>query len=744
MSNRRQLVARLIGLVACAAAADAAAQDPGSCDGSINYEDAEISAVVDEIALRTGKKFVIAPQVNGRITIKSGPNGGLCPNEAWELFQAALRVTGFVATPINGDSYKIVPLQFGARAAGPVGEGRPGDIVTQIVRLQHVEARNAAASLSQIVSERGVVNPVNGGNALILVDSEDNIERMRQVLAEIDRDTRVYRTVSLQNASATEVAGVVRQLAQELGEDEGSRRGAGGVSVVPVEATNSVIVRAEPVLLRRLLTVVGELDRIGETSSDIAVIRLAHQDAETLAVTLRELAEAQPNDAGENAQGARRGRPRAIISVDKPTNSIIISGDPSIQQTLRRAIYELDVRPAQVQVEAIIVEISERAARQLGVEYLISGSGDGVVPFTTTNFTDSQANLLTSFAQAFVTDTSNTNTTNILDNQIAQAALGSLLGLNGVAFGGGGQTDDGTIYSAIVTALREDTNSNVLSLPSVVTLDNQPARLQVGQEIPITTGEAVGDNFNGAFRTVTREEVGVILEVTPRISDGDTVTLTVMQETSSVAGQIIASSTDLITNKRTIETVALVDDGDILVVGGLIDQTDEEFQDKVPLLGDIPIAGNLFRNSANARERRNLMVFIRPTIIRDQSTARAATSRKIDYIRARGLLDGGTSVSDMEQLIDEATGIAPAPRGNLRRTLPFGSPSDVFESGEAAPAPVDLLPEDTPEPEIQEPAEPRPPISYRRDETMPLPEQSPSPDPETTPSAQAALREDGE
>ncbi|MEM9262304.1 MAG: secretin N-terminal domain-containing protein, partial [Pseudomonadota bacterium] len=264
-----------------------------NCQGSINYEDADIAAVVDEIALRTGKKFVISPQVNGRITIKSGPNGKLCPNEAWELFQAALRVNSFIATPINGDSYNIVPLQFGARAPGPVGEkGQPGDFITQIVRLQYVDPRGAAASLAQIVSERGVVNPVNGGRSLILVDTAENVDRMLQVLERLDRDTRVYRTVSLTNASASEVATVVRQLGREIGEEGGGGRNQ--ISVVPVEATNSLIVRAEPQLLGRILSVINELDRIGETTSDVAVIRLAHQDAETLAVTLRELADAQP------------------------------------------------------------------------------------------------------------------------------------------------------------------------------------------------------------------------------------------------------------------------------------------------------------------------------------------------------------------------------------------------------------------------------------------------------------------
>ena len=212
--------------------------------------------------------------------------------------------------------------------------------------------------------------------------------------------------------------------------------------------------------------------------------------------------------------------------------------------------------------------------------------------------------------------------------------------------------------------MKQDSTSNVLSTPSIVTLDNQEASLSVGQEIPITTGEAVGDNFANAFRTVSREEVGVILTVTPQINEGGTVTMKITQEISSVAGQIISSSTDLITNKREISTTALVDDGDILVIGGLIDEQTFNTQDKVPLLGDIPIAGNLFKSSARSKERRNLMVFIRPTILRDRETGLAATQKKIDYLQAREMLNRGAPQSDLERLIDQATGVnRPSPSG---------------------------------------------------------------------------------
>lgn len=618
------------------------------CDEAVNFENADIRAVVDEFALRTGRKFVVDPRVNGEVTIKSGPNGGLCADEAWELFQTALRVSGFTATPISADSYKIIPLQEGARAAGPVGEGIPGDFVTQIVRLQYVDAREAAANLAQIVNERGVVAPVRSGNAIILVDERDNVDRMRQVLQQIDRDMTVYRTISLNNASATEVARVVTSLAEEISGEGGT--GASNISVVPMEASNSILIRAEIAMLNRLAGVVAELDRIGETKSDLSVIALDHADAEEMAPLLREIVETQPLPPGEPSASRLGGR--AMISFHAPTNSLIISGDANIQKTLRSVVAQLDVRRAQVLVEAIIVEVNDKTARELGLQYFLSGTGDenSRVPFTATNFSSTQPNILAN-AGAFLLDDERFSSDAVRD-----AALNSLLGVNGLLLGGAGNIGDDAVFGAILTALQEDEDTKVLSFPSVLTLDNQPAVLSVGQEIPITTGEAVGDNFSNAFRTVSREEVGVILEVTPKINEGGTVTLEIRQETSNVAGQIISSSTDLITNKRVIETTALVDDRDILVLGGLVDHMDQAFENKVPFLGDIPGFGNLFKTQGKSYDRRNLMVFIRPTVIRDRESARAATNKKLDYIRARELLSSRRPVSELDRLIEQVTG----------------------------------------------------------------------------------------
>lgn len=666
---RVQMKKSLLGVAAGAAAMLSMAVAQENCGAELNYEDADIRAVIDEIAIRTGRTFILDPAVQGRVTIKSPPNGGICADEAWALFQAMLRVNDFVASPIGADKYRIVPLQEAARTAGVLAEDASGsDLVTQIVRLRYVDAREAAANLAQIVGNNGVVSPVRTSNAIILVDTADNVARLQRVLTELDRDTTVYRTIALQNASALDVARVVTDLAQEISEEQGA--GQAKFSVTPVEASNSLLVRAEPVLMRRLESVITELDRFGQNASELTVVYLNHTDAEELAPLLSDVANSVSPDADNNTAS----RNRVTISFHKPTNSIIINGDADIQRTLQNVIAQLDVRRPQVLVEAIIVDISDTLARELGVQYFLTGDN---IPFSATNFSGAPnilpaagAALLESGRFSDVINTPATTTsqdgvvttseTEGIQSQLATQFLQSLIGLQGLSLGGGFEFGDGNIFGGILTALKNDANSNILSTPSVVTVDNQTARLQVGQEIPITTGETIGDNFQGAFRTVNRQEVGVILEVTPQINEGDSVTMELVQEISSIAGPVNAGSVDLITNKREISTTALVDDGEILVIGGLIDDQREILQEKVPLLGDIPVMGNLFRQSSRERRRRNLMVFIRPTIIRDQDTARRATRRKFDYVRARELLKGGTPVSEMEQLIDQATGVEPA------------------------------------------------------------------------------------
>jgi len=633
------------------------AQAQETCDSELNYEDADIRVVVDEIAVRTGRTFLLDPAVQGRVTIKSPPNGGICAEETWELFQAMLRVNDFAALPIGQDKYKIIPSQDAARSGGEVGgDTKIGEgFVTQIVRLRYIDAREAAANLAQIIGVDGVVSPVRSGNSVILVDTASNVERLRKVLMELDRDTTIYRTIALDHASAADVTRIITELGQQITEESG---GGGSFSVVPVDASNSILIRAEPSLVRRLAGVVAELDRSGGISADLSVTYLNHTDAEEMAPLLSEVANGAQ---APGVQGVPAPINRTTISFHKPTNAIIINGDASIQRTLQNVIAKLDIRRSQVLVEAIIVEVSDVTARELGLQYFLSGTEGSRIPFSGTSFAGAQPDFLAAAGSALLGDDNDQNGN--IGGALTGAALSSLLGANGFALGGVGTFGNNSVFGAILTAIQNDTTSDVLSTPSVVTLDNQTARLQVGQEIPITTGEALGNDFSNAFRTVTREEVGVILEVTPQINEGDSVTLEIIQEISSIAGPLSSSSNDLITNKREISTTALVDNGDILVIGGLIDETRSLRESKVPLLGDLPGIGNLFKTTSREKRRSNLMVFIRPTIIRDRSTAQAVTRKKLDYVRAQELLRSGDAQTDIDRLIREVTGVDAASEG---------------------------------------------------------------------------------
>lgn len=624
----------------------------------LRYDNADIRAFVDEIAIRTGRTFLLDPSVSGSVTIKSPPEQGVCAAEAWELMQAVLRINNFTATPFGENKYRIIPLQEASRNAGPVNNTAGGsDLVTEIVRLRYVDAREAASNLSQVVGQNGVISPVRSGNSIIIVDTADNVLRLRKILESLDRDQTIYKTLTLEYASAADIAGVVSELASEFSDEQNSGRGS--FSVAPIGASNSLLVRAEPVLMRRIENVVAELDQFGQESADLAVIYLNHADAEELATLLSEVAN---NTPAPLEGGSLQPQNRVTVSPYPAANALIINGGADIQRTLQNVVAKLDIRRPQVLVEAIIVDISEQTARDIGVQYFLTGNESSGAPFSATNFSNAQPNVLAAAGSALLQ--SGSFPTGLSDDDagatastLAQTALTSLLGVNGLALGGGTSFGQNNFFGAILTAIKTDTNSDILSTPSIVTLDNQTARLQVGQEVPVTTGEAVGDNFANAFRTVDREEIGVILEVTPQINEGNSVTLEITQETSSIIGTSSTTSTDLIFDKREITTTALIDDGDILVIGGLIDNEAEVLEQKVPFLGDVPGLGNLFKTSAREFTKRNLLVFIRPTILRDNATANAATEKKLDYVRARELLNQGNARTAVDRLIDEATGV---------------------------------------------------------------------------------------
>jgi general secretion pathway protein D len=612
-----------------------------------DYEGADIRAFIRMIAAQTGRTFVIDPGVgNKKITIIAPPDANLTDAEVWELFLATMQINGFAVLPISEGEYKIIPSELATRSASTNGTPAGGEFVTRVVRVDYVDVRAVANALKGLHSQRGIVTPILDSNSLVIVDTAANVSRMLAVIDRTDRDTAVVKSIKLQNAYASDVASVLSDLVRRNGE------GLSGVGtdVVAVDSSNTIILRGNPKELARLEPIVRDLDLAGNAKVDFSVLRLNHADAEEIVPLLQDMI-----DGSYGTESAAR---KPSIVFHKQTNSLIINADADTQRVIQSVVRQLDIRRPQVLIEAIIVDISDQVVRDLGLQYIISGDGDNsAVPFTSTSFTNTQPNILATAASAFLLGEDGQDVPG--RETIIDAAVSSLLGINGGVLGGGGQSGDGTLFAAILTAIQTDTDSNILSTPFAITLDNQTARLQVGQEIPVTSGEALGADLNNTFRQVERKEVGIILEVTPQISEGDTVRLDITQEISSINGALTALNSDIVTNKAVVTTSALADDQEILVLGGLIDDDIQITQNKVPVLGDIPGAGFLFRGTSSTNNKGTLMVFIKPTILRDKVTAAAATQRKYDYARRQQMIKQANEQPAIDLLVEEYLGVDP-------------------------------------------------------------------------------------
>ena len=612
----------VLPLAAQAPAADAAAAP------AMDLRGADLRAFIQDVAVATGTTFIVDPAVQGTVDYTSQHAPG--EDELLGVLLAILRGNGLIAVPAGPATYRVIPDDSAAqhpRSAGTTGFG------TTVIPLARIDARVAAETLKPLVGRGGVVLPSPQGNSLLIADYSDNIARIRNLVAQIDSDRATIDTVTLRNSSAREVAATVRGLFGVSGEGGGQV-----LSILPVEGSNSVVVRGDPTVIARVVQMILELDRRAERSGNVRVIELRHASAEQLLPVLQELvgqsaqgespnaAAAATADGAAQVIGAGTGRRPTIVRAPG-RNALIVNADPEVQRTLVDVITQLDSRREQVLVEAIVVELSDDAARELGVQIAAAGR-DGDVPFLATQFRGSGPGITELAGAALVDQDDDSDLARMARNAAAQSLLGLSGGLAGVA----GQAGD-LLFGLILNAVRSDTGSNLLSTPSILTLDNESARILVGQEIPVTSGEVLGDSNSNPFRTIERQDVGIQLEVTPQINAGGGITLQLRQEVSSIAGPVAADFSELILNKREIETRVLVDDGAIVVLGGLLDQQDRRSTDKVPLLGDIPGLGRLFRNDARSSERTNLMVFLRPTILRDADDAQRVTAPRYDYMR---------------------------------------------------------------------------------------------------------------
>lgn len=602
---RRGLAAALLVL-----ASIAIAQQPTITP---NYKDADIRKIVEAVGAVTGKNFILDPRVNAKVTMLSSSE--MSPDAFYEAFLSILEVHGYVAMT-SGDVIKILPDASARTYPGSLSTDGAGadDIVTQVIKVQNVGAAQLVPILRPLIPQYGHLAAHNGSNMLIISDRAHNVDRMVEIIRRIDlANDEDIEVVPLQHASAAEVVRVLTALTQVPRAD--------GIpvttSLVSDSRTNSVLIGGERSQRLRLRALIAHLDTPLQDGGDTQVRYLRYADAEELATKLQQHFTQQ---ATAGAAGGAGTADQVSVWADTQTNAIIVNAPPKMMRSLMTIVDKLDIRRAQVLVEAIIVEVIAGKSADLGVTWAVDGSGDNAA-VGVTNFPPEIGVVQLAGAISGGGDTVTDPT--------------SLIG-SGITLGVGRISDSGTSFAAILRALQGDADTNIISTPTIVTTDNEEASLNVGQEVPFVTGSY--SNTGGAggavnpFQTVDRQQVGVKLVITPQINEGDSLLLKISQEISNIA-QSSEGAVDLITNQRIIETTVIVEDGAILVLGGLLEDTLRESDQRVPVLGSIPLLGALFRSRTTDKVKTNLMVFIRPKILRDNTQMAFETNAKYNYIR---------------------------------------------------------------------------------------------------------------
>ena len=623
---------------------------------TLNFNNAEIEAVAKTLATLSGHNVVVDPRVKGTITLTS--TVPVAPAQALRLFAAQLRTQSFALVESAG-LYLVVPeadakLQSGGVSAGAVPASN-GQILTQIFQLNHESANNLVPILRPLISPNNTVNVNPGTNALVITDYADNLQRLGRIIAALDvANATGVEVVPLKHALASDVVPMLQRLldtgAASSGAPAAGQSDATFKTMVMAETrSNSLIVRAANaarVALARSL--IAQLDRPSDTgpnaaSGNIHVVYLKNADATKLAATLRAAMSAQGNTgnstapasmpstgnatnannaSGANASFTAGSQPSTggQIQADPSTNALIITAPEPQYRQLRAVIDKLDARRAQVFVESLIAEVSAEKAAEFGVQWQgpVGGKGDTNIGLLGTNFRVGGANLI---------------------SLATQGASGNVAPSSGLNVGVAHNSDGTYVLGFLARFLQTTGDGNVLSTPNLLTLDNEEAKIVIGQNVPFVTGQYTNNNTNAGsvnpFQTIERKDVGLTLRVKPQISENGTVKLQIYQEVSRLDPASINSATGLITNKRSIESSVLVEDGAIVVLGGLLQDDYGNSQERVPGLGDVPLFGNLFRAESRGRKKTNLMVFLRPVVVRDgASTENLSLSR---YEQMRGV-----------------------------------------------------------------------------------------------------------
>ena len=584
----------------------------------LNYEDVDIKKVTQDIANFSKKTIILDPRVKGKVTIFS--NSSLSSDEVWDVYLRTIQVNGFSA--LNDENFvRIVPENEATRDQNSGESG--GEFITRVIELKNRSSVELLPLIKPIAGRQANVSSIASINSLLVVDRKSNVERITEVVQSLDEDNTASVTiVDLKNLSSVEAVRILEKLKSQ------NNPTINNFVAISFSASNSVIVSANSITTNIIKETLQQLDDDAISEGSVAVIYLKYANAEEVAGIVSSIASRFISSESE----------KPIVTYHAPTNSVVVSSDESNIATIKNLISKLDIRRAQVLVEAIVVELSETAARSLGVETIFAGAEDGEIPIGITRFQNGTGPDLLGLTGSAIESGDNANFSNIAAN--------SLLNSQGIIAGIGRISEDDDSMIAIINAIDADKNSNILTTTSLLAMDNEEASTVIGQEIPITTGESLGSNNTNPFRTTSREEVGIKLSVKPQINEGNSVILEIKQEVSGVAGPL-TGTTDLITNKRTIETTVLVDNNQIIVLGGLVDEDIQEDIQRVPVLGSIPVLGKLFQSSSESKVKKNLMVFLRPKILVDSESVSQISTEKYNFIKAEQLLKQQSNLIDL-------------------------------------------------------------------------------------------------
>ncbi len=603
----------------------------------LNLQDADLRSLIRTVSERTGRNFIVDPRVDATVNVVSSEP--VNDRELYDVFLSVLSVHGY-STVDEGDVTRIVPTAAATRSSVPVGDGGNGQLITRVISVDHVNAAQLVPILRPLMPESGHLAAYEPTGRLIVTDVAANVQRVAGIIDRVDQPIESgIDVVELEHASAQEIVRI-------LGTLQGQQEGA-GIRAAADPRSNRVLLSGPSEERLRVRTLIANLDTPLEREGNTRVVYLKFANADDLVGILTGITEARQEE--QNGDGGGNDE-NVVIQADANTNSLVLTGPPDRLDGLESIVRRLDIRRAQVLVEAIIAEVSQEQARELGVQFAFDGSDSGG-PAGGTSFSSGGNNIV-----------------NLIQNP------GAISGASGLTLGALDEGD--TDFGVLIRALASDANNNILSTPSLVTLDNAEAEIVVGQNVPFVTGQYTGGDADGAqnpFQTIERRDVGITLQVQPQINEGDTIQMDINQEVSSIAATAPDITTaDVVTNTRSLTTTVLVEDGQTLVLGGLIDDSVQTVEESVPLLGDIPVLGHLFSYRSTDKVKQNLMVFLHPRILRDQGLADHYTGEKYNYMRSEQL----SRRQESEALVDELPTLPELDLQHGGSPTPSGAPNE--------------------------------------------------------------------